>query len=156
MSIKTLSSIVAISISGFLAACGGSTDSAVKSGSSVNNGPGPVGDILVCQGLGDEANLKFTIRHTAAVTLKQGLLQQGEEATSMKCDEVSDEGTTARPDQPAELWNCSELRSGDGLFHVSVHTQGLSNILLADLTQDQMFPLAAAKIATLVCRDADK
>jgi len=50
----------------------------VKSGSNVNNGPGPVGDILVCDGL-DDATIKLTIRHTAAVTLIQGLLQMGDQ-----------------------------------------------------------------------------
>lgn len=153
---KMISTLVPVSLLVILAACGSQTSSATKSGSSVNNGPGPVGDILICESLeGNEANYKFTIRHTAAFNLKQGLLQEGENFTSFDCQESKEElKGVATADQPGALWECNESRDGDTLYHVNVYTQGLSALVLADLTIDQVFPLNSQhKLATMVCHE---
>ena len=152
---KKLSTLVQVSLLATLAGCGGPTTSSLKTGSSVNNGPGPVGDILRCESLeGSGVNFKFTIRHTAAITIKQGLLQDGDNFTSLVCTESNVvEKDTHMSDQPAALWECNEPREGDTLYHVAVHTQGLSALILADLSIDQVFPLPPQKLATLVCRE---
>lgn len=145
---KTSMMVLAMS---FMTACGTATMSQVKkSGTNVNNGPGPVGDILTCQN--PEAEIDFTIRHTAAVTFKQGIVKFGEDAVSLKCDEV--EASVGAPDAQTALWKCTELRQGEGLLRVNVYAQGNSAIVLADVTRDQMFPLGPKKIATLGCQSA--
>jgi len=134
-----------------LSGCMHATSSEIKSGSNVNNGPGPVGDILICDSLSDDS-IKFTIRHTAAFTLKQGLFQHGENFVTMQCDQV--EGSQqSGADHPSPLWKCTELRQGGGLYRVNVYRQGLSALKLADITIDQIFPLPPKKIASLVCKD---
>ncbi len=49
------------------------------------------------------------------------------------------------------LWSCTELREGDGLWHVNVSSHLVGGTVLADVLLDQIFPLPAAKIATLSC-----
>jgi hypothetical protein len=125
------------------------------SGSGVNNGPGPVGDILKCEGKSETGEaFHFVIRHTAAVNVIQGLLQIGKNtidaanAISTQCNEVKDSKNTG-PDQPTPLWTCLEPREREGRWSVDVSRQGLSAVTLADVFIEQMFPLPKKKMVSL-------
>lgn len=127
-----------------LNACSAVTGSHLTSGGNVNNGPGPVGDILVCQN-SESPEMKFTIRHTAVPTFKQGLLERNEsEAMSMACK------STNLP-TGGHQWQCTELREGEGLTHVSAF-ENADGSKLAIVTIDQIFPLPSKKIAELDCK----
>lgn len=139
-----------------LAACGKLEHGSSLSSGRVNNGPGPVGDIYACEGAGRNANMKLTLRHTAAVGLEQGLLEGfGSRPISLACTK-SRPGGRGGADDPHTMYTCDEwLASGrKGIHGAKIYTQGISSAVLADITLDQIYPLRPKTVATLICKKA--
>jgi hypothetical protein len=130
-------------------------EKAEESGTGVNNGIfGPMGEILSCLGEDDEAQeVSFSIRHTAAVTQKRGVLTIGGKTIVLSCDEVeSDPNAKPIPDKSQALWTCSETREGEGLYHVNVQLHGFTGMTLGTVSIDQTSPLKPAHVSTMGCR----
>lgn len=111
----------------------------------VGHGPGPVGDIVTCEGKFD-----FVVTHTAAVTLIQGLLKVDDDNyISMICKRPTFQ------DRPASAgsidWNCTELRDGGGKWLVRVETSGVTHMVSAYVSLEQIYPLEPKALATLHC-----
>ncbi len=136
---KTLLTAALISLT--LTACGVASDN-TSATSDVGVGP-----IMSCRG----KTASMTLANTALVTLKQGILNVRDQKVTVHCTEPETEIPHGN-DMPVAMWDCTEARAGDGLYRVSIHTQGFTGMILADVTQDMMFPAPAKKIETMVCR----
>lgn len=147
---NTLNHSAAFLVLSVLSACGQAPVSNLQSGSSVNNGPGPVGEILHCRGI-HPSTAVFDIRHTAAVTLISGILQRDGSAVSMTC------ATSATP-QGASVtssslsWNCTECRQGNGRIMVKVYGNNPGHRQQAEVLLERMFPLPPQQLEILDCR----
>lgn len=110
----------------------------VLQGPFVSEGPGPVGDILKCTG----KKSSFVIRHTAAVTIIQGLYQPNKRsakgAVSMVCTLADG------------MWNCHELsdlggeqllyarayENSQGIFTAQIYSENLGGL---EVPEDSLF-----------------
>lgn len=126
-------------------------------GGKVNNGPGPVGDILLCTN--DDKNARdlkyFTLKHTTVVTLNQGVLSKNKQpqpndgSIFFYC-----KAPISNDDEAANLRRCDEARNGDQLWHADIKTDAKSGKTKVEITLDQMFPAPPKKMATMTCNAA--
>ena len=71
-------------------------------------------------------------------------------AVSFACKKVG--GSTLGVGPAKLLWSCSEDRSGTGLSHVEVYSNGSTGAAEATVSVEQMFPLPNKTLATLTCQ----
>lgn len=137
---KALSTLVSVVL---LSACGHNN----AGNSTVATAADKVQTLVSCSG--DDAS--FVIRTTAAPTAFQGVLKYEGERKLLNCKQDADASQGAS-DAAEGLWSCVEHRNGDGRFLVSVHTQGLTAAVLADIKLEQIFPLEPKNLTTLGCK----
>ena len=116
---------------------------AAWAGPFVSEGPGSIGDILECSG----QRSSFVIRHTAAVTIEQGLYQANrrspKNAVSMECALTQN------------MWNCQELNEvgGENLLYARAYenSQGIitAQIFQKNIAGQEVF------IDSLLCKKSE-
>lgn len=73
-------------------------------------------------------------------------------AVKVKCVAPLSDNQRRIPDAPSQLWSCVEDRLGDGKLYVSIHTQGMMSLKIAEVSQEQIFGVEPKELATLVCK----
>lgn len=137
-----------------VAALSGVTQNA-SAGPLAGGGVGPLGEFASCKGtFHDQTAVEFVIRSTAVPTFIQGLLTLADgtgKPVNMVCRREN-APIAGQPSAGVVLWNCSEIRKGDGRVHVKLFRGGPTGLVTGEISQDQMYPLPAQTIGTVVCR----
>ena len=85
-------------------------------------------------------------------TLLIGKISHDNKPVKMNCVAPLSDNQPRFPDAPSQLWSCFEERAGDGKLYVSIHTQGLSSIKIAEVSQEQIFGTEPKEVAKLICK----
>jgi len=85
-------------------------------------------------------------------TLRIGRVSDENKPINLKCVAPLSDIQPRFPNAPSQLWSCLEDRAGDGKLYVSIDTQGLKSVKIAEISQEQMFGVEPKEVATLICK----
>ncbi len=119
-----------------------------------SGGLGPAGIIFECDGqMKDGAQAHLRVNGTAAAGLYQGYLEFAKGDVNTYCKKT---GTPVIPGAPptagVNLYSCAELRDGEGKVTIEIARGGFSGLVLAEVSQEQIYPLPAQFLGTLICK----
>ncbi|HWU42468.1 MAG TPA: hypothetical protein VN132_03485 [Bdellovibrio sp.] len=125
-------------------------------GTSSGGGLGPTANYNQCSGkLNDGTEVTFEVRSTAAPNVKDSVLV--DKNNNLIAHLYCEKGGLIAPNAPsagAILWNCGKTkwdRGGDGRISASVMRGGVTGATTVTFSIEQMFPLPAQIMGTLIC-----
>lgn len=129
---------------------------AKSSGTSSGGGIGFSKTYASCEGqLSDGTNVKFEVLSTVAQSVVNGILTNkdtNEYMIQLLC-ERGEENAVGSPTAVKTEWICQEyMKVDDGDISVQLTSGGFVGIVMGEVSQKQMYPLAPARIGTLLCK----
>ncbi len=107
-----------------------------------------MGQLMSCK----SAKGTVEIHRTAAPNIFQATYTQKGKSGVKAVDFICDAKKARRDANVVSLYGCTENRNGEGRFLINVESGGVVGITQAYVTQEQMFPLPAAAVDTLICQ----